>query len=187
MLISEQYREQQRVLHENADYGVASQHYASLVATIVGQENVQELLDYGAGKGRLGPTLQEILKRPLKVHQYDPAIAALAAAPAPCGFVACIDVLEHIEPEFLGNVLDDLRRVTTGIGFFTVHCGPAIKTLPDGRNAHLTQQPVEWWLERMRQRFDIVSVRTLPDGACFFVEKRSSWWVRLLRRIAGIR
>jgi len=43
--------------------------------------------------------------------------------PSPASFVACIDVLEHIEPELLDNVLDDLRRVTAQIGVFTVHTG----------------------------------------------------------------
>jgi hypothetical protein len=187
VLISEKYREQQRALHERADYGVASLHYAPLVAQALERAGVDELLDYGAGKGRLAPALEEILKRPLKVHQYDPAIPDFAAAPQPSSFVACIDVLEHIEPELLDNVLDDLKRVTAGLGVFTVHCGPAVKLLSDGRNAHLTQQPIEWWQERLGARFDLVSVSPLPEGACFVVAKKPSWWVRLLLRIAGLR
>jgi hypothetical protein len=187
VLISEKYREQQRALHERADYGVASLHYAPLVAQALERAGVDELLDYGAGKGRLAPALEEILKRPLKVHQYDPAIPDFAAAPQPSSFVACIDVLEHIEPELLDNVLDDLKRVTAGLGVFTVHCGPAVKLLSDGRNAHLTQQPIEWWQERLGARFDLVSVSPLPEGACFVVAKKPSWWVQLLLRIAGLK
>ena len=186
-LISEDYREQQRKLHERADYGVASLHYAPLVAQALERAQVDELLDYGAGKGRLAQALQEIVKRPLKVHHYDPAISQWSAAPQPCGFVACIDVLEHIEPELLDNVLDDLKRVTAGLGVFTVHCGPAVKVLSDGRNAHLTQQPVEWWKERLGARFELVSTNSLPEGACFVVAKKPSWWVRLLLRVAGLR
>jgi hypothetical protein len=190
MLISEQYREQQRALHERADYGVASVHYAPLVAQALEHAGLDELLDYGAGKGRLAPALEKILGRPLKVHQYDPAIPELAAAPQPCAFVACIDVLEHIEPELLGNVLDDLRRVTAGLGVFTVHCGAAMKSLPDGRNAHLTQQSAEWWAAQLGARFDLVQTRPLPEGACFVVARKSPWWarlLRLLRRLAGLR
>jgi hypothetical protein len=37
----------------------------------------------------------------------------------------------------------------------SVHMGPALKTLPDGRNAHLIQEPVEWWLPKIMQRFDL--------------------------------
>jgi hypothetical protein len=186
-LISESYREQQRTLHERADYGVASLHYAPLVAQTLERAQAGELLDYGAGKGRLATALQEIVKRPLKVHHYDPAIPQWAATPQPCSFVACIDVLEHIEPELLDNVLDDLKRVTAGLGVFTVHCGPAVKVLTDGRNAHLTQQPVEWWSARLGERFDVVSTSPLPEGACFVVARKPGWWVRLLLRIAGLR
>lgn len=187
MLISEQYREQQRALHERADYGVASLHYAPFVAEALERAGADELLDYGAGKGRLAPALQGILGRPLTVHQYDPAIPEFAAAPQPCRFVACIDVLEHIEPELLGNVLDDLRRVTAGLGVFTVHCGAAVKSLPDGRNAHLTQQPIEWWAAQLRARFDLLQTRPLPEGACFVVARKSPWWARLLLRIARLK
>ena len=71
-----------------------------------------QALDYGAAS--LGKTLEEIFKRPLKIHHYDPAMPEWSEPPAPCNFVACIDVLEHIEPDLLDNVLDDLKRVTAG-------------------------------------------------------------------------
>jgi len=67
-LITEEYREMQRKLHENPNYGVASVGYASLVADVIGQLRATELLDYGAGKGRLGQTLREHIKTPLKIH-----------------------------------------------------------------------------------------------------------------------
>ena len=67
--------------------------------------------------------LREQIQRPLTIHHYDPAIPEWAAPPVPCRFVACIDVLEHIEPHLLENVLDDLKRVTEGVGVFTVHTG----------------------------------------------------------------
>src|SRR5690606_1798114 len=113
-LISEAYRRMQQQLHENPDYGVASLTYAPLVAQYLEVTGATELLDYGAGKGRLGMALKERLNRPLTVHHYDPAIPEWSAPPQPCAFVACIDVLEHIEPELLDHVLDDLRRVTLG-------------------------------------------------------------------------
>ena len=71
--------------------------------------------------------------------------------------MVCIDVLEHIEPAYLDNVLDDLQRCTDVIGVFTVACGPAMKILPDGRNAHLIQEPPEWWLPKPMQRFTLQS------------------------------
>jgi hypothetical protein len=170
-LITEEYRNMQQKLHENPEYGVASIQYAPLVAEIMDVTGSSELLDYGAGKGRLGAVLRENLKRPLQIHHYDPAIPEWSAPPAPCRFVACIDVLEHIQPGLIDNVLDDLKRVTGGVGVFTVHTGAAIKLLPDGRNAHLIQQPASWWLPRFLDRFDLVTYNRMPQGFWFAVEQ----------------
>jgi hypothetical protein len=187
VLISKEYRDQQRAMHENPDYGVASLHFAPMVARAMDSIAADELLDYGAGKGRLGVALQAQLRRPLRIHHYDPAIPEWSAAPQPCRLVACIDVLEHIEPALLDNVLDDLQRVTAGIGIFTVHTGPAQKLLPDGRNAHLIQQPPEWWLSRLKARFDVVAVNPMPQGFSVVVGRHRPWWQRLLARLAGVR
>ena len=55
--------------------------------------------------------------------------------------VCCIDVLEHIEPELIDNVIFDLSTIVIKFGFFSIHQGPAGKILLDGRNAHLIQKP----------------------------------------------
>lgn len=162
----------QQQLHENPNYGVASVGFAPLVAEVLQKVGMAELLDYGAGKGRLGQTLREQIHSPLTIHHYDPAVPEWSAQPAPCRFVACIDVLEHIEPPLLDNVLDDLRRVTAGVGVFTVHTGPAVKVLPDGRNAHLIQQPAGWWLPKLLERFDLVAFNRMPQGFWVCVERK---------------
>jgi hypothetical protein len=171
-LISEDYRQMQQDLHRNPNYGVASVQYAPLVADVLKAVGTTELLDYGAGKGRLGATLEGIFKRPLKIHHYDPAIPQWSKPPEPCRFVACIDVLEHIEPDLIENVLDDLKRVTAGVGVFTVHTGTAAKVLADGRNAHLIQQPPSWWLPRLLERFELATFNRMPMGFWVVVEKK---------------
>ena len=70
----------------------------------------------------------------------------------------------------LDNVLDDLKRVTIGVGVFTVHTGPAIKFLTDGRNAHLIQQPPSWWLPKFMSRFDLVPFSRMSQGFWIAVE-----------------
>jgi hypothetical protein len=186
-LISDEYREMQRALHENPAYGVASLHYAPLVAQIMESVGAEELLDYGAGKGRLGVALQEALQRPLTIHHYEPAMPQWSASPQPCRFVACLDVLEHIEPALLDTVLDDLMRVTAQIGVFSVDTAPAQKVLPDGRNAHLIQQPFEWWLPKLKARFDILSVNPMGRSFWVVVGRKRPWWAKLLARLAGER
>lgn len=168
-LISDGYRAQQAQMHENPDYGVASTHFAPIVAKVMNQHQVAQLLDYGAGKGRLGQTLigKRLVDHKFFLQQYEPAHPDWGDLPEPAEMVACLDVLEHIEPELLDNVLDDLQRVTLSIGLFSVATEPALKTLPDGRNAHLIVEPPAWWLPKIMARFDLQVFQRTPDG--FFV------------------
>ena len=170
--ISEEYRQMQTQLHQDPQYGMASVHYAPMVAQVIKTVGAHEMLDYGAGKGRLGVALKQHLDQALKIYQYDPAIPAWSAPPAPCNFVACIDVLEHIEPDLLEDVLDDLERVTARVGIFSVHTGPAKRILPNGRNAHLIQQPAAWWLPKFFARFELMSFDRMPAGFWIVVERK---------------
>jgi hypothetical protein len=169
-LISDEYRAMQEELHQNPHYGVASVMYAPIVADVIAARGYTEVLDYGAGKGRLGQTLKERMQTPLTIHHYDPAIPVWSKRPQPCQLVACIDVLEHIEPDYLGNVLDDLQLLVVKAGVFTVATGPARKVLRDGRNAHLIQRPISWWVPQFMDRFDLYAFNRLPDGFWIVVE-----------------
>lgn len=173
-LISEDYRRLQEDLHEDGIYGIASMKFAPLVADYIRRNKIKEVLDYGAGKGRLGEELDWLVPWQVKVHRYDPGVAQYAARARPAAFVACIDVLEHVEPELLPNVLDDLKRVTAGSGLFTVHTGPAGKVLADGRNAHLIQQPARWWLPQLMERFELVQFSLMAYGFWTIVRNSES-------------
>ena len=105
MLITEEYREAQKHLHRDPNYGTASEKFADIVAKAVNLYNVQELLDYGAGKMRL---LKAISDRRLVNHKfryipYEPADERYAERPRPCEMVTCIDVLEHYRAGMLGR------------------------------------------------------------------------------------
>ena len=170
MLISEAYKEEQRILHQNPNYGVASVEFAPMVTNIINQSGITEMIDYGAGKGRLAESIKP--NHEVLICQYDPGVKDLDEPPEPSnGLVACIDVLEHIEPDLLDNVLDDLKRVTLGLGFFSIHTGPAVKVLSDGRNAHLIQENYMWWLPKLWQRFDIINYSQTKHGFHVLVRK----------------
>jgi hypothetical protein len=171
-LISEEYRRLQTELHRNPEYGTASVEYAPLIAELLQALNTRELLDYGAGKGRLGITLREMFEEDFVIHHYEPAMPEWSAPPQPCRFVACVDVLEHIEPDFIDHVLDDLQRVTAAVGFFSVGTLPAGKTLSDGRNAHLIQKPSGWWLPKLLQRFELSRFARVQRGFWVVVERK---------------
>ena len=172
MLISQAYREEQEKLHENPNYGVASVSFAPMVTNLINTLKVEEMLDYGAGKGRLAQNIEP--DRKVLIELYDPAMPDYSDEPNPRDFVTCIDVLEHIEPDCLDDVLDDLKCVTKQFGFFTIHTGPAVKTLSDGRNAHLTQEDYTWWLPKLWERFHVHQLTHTPTG--FFVIVKAKEW-----------
>jgi len=167
-MISAEYLREQELLHENPNYGVASLQYAPIITEIINKSGVRHVLDYGAGKGRLGKALRP--EHEITVHHYDPAITDWADSPDSAQLVACIDVLEHIEPEHLDSVLDDLQRCLELIGFFSIHTGPAVKKLSDGRNAHLIQAGPEWWLPKIMERFELLQMNSQSHG--FYVVVR---------------
>lgn len=166
-LITERYRAQQKHLHDTTEYGVASAQFAPMVAKMIDQYQVDSLLDYGAGSRlTLIKTIaeQRLVKRKFDYRAYEPAVEMYAKEPEPAEMVACIDVLEHIEPECLDDVLNDLKRVTKRIGLFSVSTIPAEKHLPDGRNAHLIQEPPEWWLPKLTDRFTLQTFQRNQGG-----------------------
>lgn len=173
MLITESYRAEQAALHAKGNYGTAALHYGKTVMALISAAGTRSLLDYGCGSKR--SLLQAIdLPEDVVYEGYDPAIAAYSAAPCPAELVCCIDVLEHIEPSLLDNVLDHLGELCDPLGFFTIHSGPAQKVLTDGRNAHLTQEGPDWWLPRLKQRFDVLQVAAIPSGFAVLVRSLGS-------------
>lgn len=167
-LISPEYRLMQQDLHKNPNYGVASLKFAPLVQKVIRAFGVRTLSDYGAGKQNLLRGLYELGEKEIQYYPYDPAFPEYGA-PKEAELVCCIDVLEHIEPNLLENVLHDLSKITMRFGFFSVHTGPAIKTLRDGRNAHLIQEPSSWWLKRLTDYFEIHQLQNLGNETGFWV------------------
>lgn len=163
MLITPKYLKAQKEMHRNKRYGAASKKFAPVVAEIIEQYQPTSILDYGCGKGSLRRALGRVLKG-RSFGQYDPAMWRYSVLPhGVFDMVCCIDVLEHIEPACLSDVLATLKRKTGELMVGTVHTGPAGKKLPDGRNAHLIQQPMEWWASKLSEHFHTVEARTQTE------------------------
>jgi len=148
MLITEEYRKLNEQKHnESPSYGTVGKNYAKQVQDIARQIGAHTILDYGCGKR----TLEQALG--YAINNYDPAVPGCDAIPDPADLVVCTDVLEHIEPECVDAVLDDLKRVTKRFIVLTVSTQPARKVLADGRNAHILIKPADWWLPQLMSRF----------------------------------
>ena len=166
MLISDSYRAEQARLHvERNDYGVASVQFAPAVSNLITLLEVDTVLDYGCGKGRLAQGLRP--QRDVTIELYDPAVPQFSDRPDPADLVTCIDVLEHVEPACIDSVLDDLHMLSRPYVFLTIHTGPAVKVLADGRNAHLTQQPASWWMPKLLRHWELLEAKKIGPGFIF--------------------
>ena len=159
-LISDEYREQNRLLHEREDYGHNGARYKDTVLTVMDRTGARTILDYGCGKGSLRKALGPF------VSNYDPAVPEFAGEPEPADLVVCTDVVEHVEPDMLDAVLDHIKSLGQHY-LLIVSCREAHKTLPDGRNAHLIVQPPEWWDRKMKERFTVLFHYKEADLAVF--------------------
>lgn len=165
MLISEGYREQNRRMHQKRKgYGAKGDKWADTVSILGSLFECRypdfnaHILDYGCGKASLSRAVE------YNVTNYDPCIEEYNQAVVPHSIVVCTDVLEHIEPPMLGEVLGHLHVLTLDIALLTVATRPAKKTLPDGRNAHLIVESREWWEDRLSRYFRLIPIEAKQEG-----------------------
>lgn len=150
MLISDSYKQLNEELHySNAGYGTSGHKWADAVVALADSHNTSNVLDYGCGKSTLAESL------PFLIRQYDPCIKEYCTRPEAADIVVCTDVLEHIEPDCIDDVIGDVSSLIKICGFIFVSTRPANKELSDGRNAHLIQMPGEWWFSKLQERFKV--------------------------------
>ena len=177
MLISKTYARQNKAMHGMPrGYGNSSHKWVAVVFGIVIKNGFKSLLDYGCGscclrKGGKGKSSEseglEVkfnrANRYIHYEEYDPAVKAAAALPRTTyDLVVCTDVLEHVEPECLDDVLQHIAALTKQCAFFVVNTKEANKILPDGRNAHLIIQSKEWWIKKLKTIFPKVKEHSVP-------------------------
>jgi hypothetical protein len=169
--LSDDYREMLASKHANEDeWGSTGSIYFDNLVTLQSELNPKTILDYGCGKGALGKQFREHQSKPgskfagIEFYEYDPAIPEKANDTHQADLVFCTDVMEHIEPDFLEAVLQDLKARTLNCIFFVINCAPAVHTLPDGRNAHIMVQHPGWWLDKINEYFDATFAKVAGDN-----------------------
>lgn len=177
--ISPRYLELQRELHARPEgYGGKGYKWAPPVVELIQRYDARSVLDYGAGEGRLVRALRETLPVGIRFDEYDPAMSGLDVLPTFADLVVSTDVLEHVEPEKLTAVLAHMRVLARKAVFFVIALEPANKTLADGRNAHLIQQPREWWAERLiAAGFRTESAAALPFHRKYRPDAQQKRWI----------
>jgi hypothetical protein len=155
-------------LHSTDDrWGAGSWRHVEPVTAFKDETSSETVLDYGCGKGML----RRALGAPDWFYEYDPGIPGKDGKPEPADLVVCTDVLEHIEPELLDNVLEDIARCARRAAYIVVATRVAKKFLADGRNAHLIVEDAAWWREKLSKHFFIMSADGDPGEVIFRLAK----------------
>jgi len=128
------------------EYGGECIKYVSKISSVINGLEIDEVLDYGSGKGELAKNLE--LDHPVKVYLYDPAIPKIDETPEPRQMVVCVNVMEYVEKEMVDLVLDDIKRCTKDVLFIAI----------DGK--------AKDWLPKIIDRFDLMSF--VATGESFF-------------------
>ncbi len=155
MLITPSYAREQARLHSvDPIFGADGYLWADLIAGIASMEGCRSVLDYGCGKGTLA---KELAPTRLHVDEYDPGIPGKDRIPLSCDLVVALDVLEHIEPDCLDDVIKDLRVLARIALFVVISTKLSKRKMADGRDTHLSLHDDAWWIGKFRhsRMFDI--------------------------------
>lgn len=164
MLITDEYRSANEHLHKTTSYGVTAPRFMDSIRDVADGCGARSILDYGSGPRK---HVETHLGKRFRVVSYDPCVPDLAAEPDVADLLVSCDVLEHIEPLLLDNVLTHMAGKTKRAAFLTIATGPAKKTLPDGRNAHLIQEGAEFWLPRLMKHWRLRQFADIgPELVC---------------------
>lgn len=143
--------EQYRRLHATRAYGTTSVKNLRFIRPEIRLLAPRSILDYGCGQSRLVDVLD--LGYPAKLVRYDPAIPEMSTRPAEVfDLLINIDVLEHIEEKDLDEVIADMRSLCRN-ALIIIDTKLAVTLLADGRNAHVTVRPADWWHARLSRHF----------------------------------
>jgi hypothetical protein len=149
-LISGKYQADQAGMLAHGKWGKSGHKQVHHVIEFAKQlePNARVVLDYGCGQGSLGKAIKENYPA-LRVWEYDPCVKGKEGMPKVADMVACTDVLEHVEPAKLDNVLSHIYGLADRACFLQIATRVANRTLPDGRNVHLIVENAEWWIARL--------------------------------------
>lgn len=142
-------------LHKNKKFfwGKRTFELRSFIEKILKFYSCETLYDFGCGKGHQYSVHKIHHNWNIKeLYLYDIGVPEISKKPEnkrKFDAVLSIDVMEHIEESEVSKELSELIERIVKIGFFVIDTKLALKTLPDGRNAHLTVKPCSWWNEKI--------------------------------------
>lgn len=170
MLLLEQYQKMHEqgekllgILPENTFSGISLIPQAERIKKLIDLTATETLLDYGCGKGlqyerKYRDAEQNTHDSVLDYWDveelicYDPGYKPYSELPTKkYNGVISTDVLEHCPIEDIPWIVDEIFSYAENFVFANIASYPAQKSLPNGENAHCTQQGYEWWEQLIHQ------------------------------------
>lgn len=156
-VISDGYQEQLKSMHEGRPKGkewgtTGARNFGDYIVKFLEHRRGQitTVLDFGAGQESLQRyVLANAVDINIKWTNYDPGQPGIEALPTGYFDLICSsDVLEHVEPELIDETIKWMQGHAKKALFHHIACDPCGLILPDGRNAHLITEKLDWWLDK---------------------------------------
>lgn len=143
--------------------GFSTLDFKDEIRNVCKKYQVCTMLDYGCGKGFQYKTFNPLDYWNLKkLYLYDIGVETYEKKPnEKFDMVITIDVLEHIHPNEIDNIIAEIDNYTNKVVFASIATVPARKKFPDGTNVHLIVKPKKWWEDKIKS---IVK----KDWYCYF-------------------
>ena len=163
--------EQYKQMHEEGDIvgavqagntfaGMSLGPHIAAIKNVVEGFGAKSLLDYGCGKAKgYEPFTVDTPEGPFSNSLsniwgltdfgfYDPGHAPFTTLPERTfDAVISTDVLEHCPEEDLPWIVSEIFGYSEKFVYCTVALYPAVKTLPNGQNAHISLKSIGWWVD----------------------------------------
>lgn len=135
------------ILHQEGYFqGLSTLSKVREIDRLIKQTGSKSLLDFGCGKG-YQYSVHRVHKRwGVMPKLYDPGVLEYSIlTPEIFDGIICIDVMEHITESQISDTLDRIFSQATKFVYLFIATIPSHKSLPDGRNCHITVKPKLWW------------------------------------------
>lgn len=150
------YQDALKAQHRGSNWGSTGARYSGyeVLSLLRDRTYITSVLDFGAGKGSMGRFIED---QGVQVAwtNYDPGMPEYDTLPTKqFDMVISTDVLEHVEPEKLPEVIKQLASYTGKVLYSDIACYPTEHLFSEGPYAgedlHLIIEHPSWWREQFR-------------------------------------